>query len=391
MTRVLYFVHDLLDPAVSRRVTMLEAGGAAVMLAGFRRGGVRVYAGAVDLGETRDGDFAQRIIAVARASATIGRRLAAVPKPDVIVARNLEMLAIAKRARVALGCPEVPVVYECLDIHRLLLRDDFIGASLRGIERYLGGDVSLLITSSPAFVRNYFQPHRQLRAPTMLIENKLLGLGQPSPEERKAQRHAIGPPWVVGWFGALRCRKSLALLSAVSRAMDGQLKVVLRGRPSFRELGDLQAFVDNEPFMTFHGPYRNPEDMAGIYETVHFSWAIDFFEEGLNSSWLLPNRLYEGCAFGAVPIAMRDTEVGRYLQAKNLGLLLAEPSVEELSALFATAMPETYAAQTSRLEAIGTSHWVCGIDSCKALVDRIRPVVGQSENTAPAVARESIA
>ena len=116
---------------------------------------------------------------------------------------------------------------------------------------------------------------------------------------------AAGEPWKIGWFGALRCRKSLELLAAFTRQMDGRFEVVLRGRPAYSEFDDFDGLVAAEPYIRFAGPYRNPEDLAAIYGEVHFSWAIDFFEEGLNSSWLLPNRLYEGCRFGAVPIAMR--------------------------------------------------------------------------------------
>ena len=39
---------------------------------------------------------------------------------DVVLARNLEMLIIASRAR-NLYAPRAALVYECLDIHRLLL------------------------------------------------------------------------------------------------------------------------------------------------------------------------------------------------------------------------------------------------------------------------------
>ncbi len=41
MLHVLYLVHDLADPAVRRRVMMLQAGGANVTLAGFRRATTR--------------------------------------------------------------------------------------------------------------------------------------------------------------------------------------------------------------------------------------------------------------------------------------------------------------------------------------------------------------
>ncbi|TIW99881.1 MAG: glycosyl transferase family 1, partial [Mesorhizobium sp.] len=151
MLHVLYLVHDVSDPAVRRRIIMLKAGGAQVTLVGFRRTanpvadveGLRP----IDLGATRDGRFAQRLAAVTKAAVSIGSKLGSMPRPDLIIARNLEMLALARRARSAFQAT-VPIVYECLDIHRLVLRDDFLGKAMRGAERYLARDVMLLVTSS---------------------------------------------------------------------------------------------------------------------------------------------------------------------------------------------------------------------------------------------------
>lgn len=85
-----------------RRVLTLVAGGARVTLAGFRRGQNRLaeIEGVVPviLGETADGQFLQRMAAVAKASLSLGKTLRGTPTPDVILARNLEMLALAKRA-----------------------------------------------------------------------------------------------------------------------------------------------------------------------------------------------------------------------------------------------------------------------------------------------------
>src|SRR6185312_10905938 len=160
MLHVLYLVHDLSDPAVGRRVAMLRAGGAQVSLVGFRRAakpapGLETLV-PIDLGPTRDGKFAQRLAAVGKATLMLGTRLRKVRRPDVIIGRNLEMLALARRAR-SLFSGEVPIVYECLDIHRLFLGSGGISHAMRAAERLLGDDVSLLMTSSPAFVRNYFQ------------------------------------------------------------------------------------------------------------------------------------------------------------------------------------------------------------------------------------------
>jgi succinoglycan biosynthesis protein ExoL len=369
---VLYFVHDLSDPAVRRRVTMLRAGGARVTLAGFRRDkalapGLEAFS-PIELGRTADGRFAQRLAAVAKAAVSLGARLQGVPRPDVIVARNLEMLALAKRAN-ALFSGDVPIAYECLDIHRLLLGEGAISKTMRAAERSLARDAALLMTSSPAFVREYFHRYGQIDAPVMLLENKMLELEAGGTHERLSAP-AAGEPWVIGWFGALRCRRSLALLAAFARSMDGRFEIVLRGRPAYSEFADFDGFVAGEAHMRFAGPYRNPEDLSAIYSEVHFTWAIDFFEEGLNSAWLLPNRLYEGCRHGAVPIAMRATETGRFLAERGLGVLLDDPG--RLAESLEGMIGEAYATARAKVLAEDRGTWAADLGDCRALVDRLK-------------------
>lgn len=375
MLHVLYLVHDVSDPAVRRRITMLRAGGARVTLAGFRRSadpvadieGLRP----IDLGATRDGRFGQRLAAVTRAAASIGSTLGAISRPDLIIARNLEMLALARRARSAFGA-SVPVVYECLDIHRLLLRTDLLGRGLRATERFLARDVKLLVTSSPAFIANYFNPFGQIAAPIELLENKYFDAVALLPDQNLADDSPAAPPWRIGWFGALRCRRSLELLAEFSRRMDGRFEIVLRGRPALSEFPDFHGFVEAEPFLSFRGPYRNPEDMAAIYREVHFSWAIDFFEAGRNSEWLLPNRLYEGCRFGAVPISMGNTETGRFLDRQQIGVLLPRATPDALDAALARMDQHRFGALKSRVLAHDPSMWSHDRTDCRALVEKLR-------------------
>lgn len=372
MLDVLYLAHDVADPAIRRRTLTLEAGGAKVTVAGFRRGADTACTdGVIELGITRDGKFAQRITAVGKAAMVLGSKLRGIGRPGIIIARNLEMLALANRANAIFG-GDIPIVYECLDIHRLLLRKDFAGRTLRAAEQYLGRNVSLLVTSSPAFIENYFRPISQLKAPTLLLENKVIDLGDGTAVGPALPRPPVpGAPWKIGWFGALRCQKSLKLLAEFSRAMDGKFEIVLRGRPAYSEFDDFDGFVKNEPFMTFHGPYKNPEDLAAIYHEVHFSWGIDFFEEGLNSSWLLPNRLYEGCRYGAVPIAMRGTETARFLSAKHIGLLLDRAEIAVLARLLGDMTPARYLAEFDRVAGTGSEDWVFDEGDCQRLVHRL--------------------
>ncbi|MDA5638764.1 MULTISPECIES: glycosyl transferase family 1 [Agrobacterium] len=374
MTHILYLAHDLSDPAIRRRVLTLLAGGAQVTLAGFRRGRNQLaeIEGVVPvvLGETADGQFLQRMAAVAKASLSLGKLLSGIPTPDIILARNLEMLALAKRAMSIFG-GQPALVYECLDIHRLLLNEGRPGQLLNAAQRYFARDAKLLVTSSPAFVEHYFKPVSGLDLPVLLQENKVLALDSTVAAAPQPHPPKPGEPWKIGWFGALRCRRSLEILAEFARRMEGRVEIILRGRPAYSEFTNFDGFVAAAPHLHFHGPYKNPEDLAAIYNEVQFTWAIDFFEEGQNSSWLLPNRLYEGGLYGTLPIALSGTETARFIEKRDIGFVLANASPDDLAALFGQMTPQTYANAFDTLSAIDRKQWLTDRDDCRRLVQHL--------------------
>lgn len=370
MLKVLYLTPNLADPAAARRISMMRAGGATIAVAGFIRKGATLpsldASSVVVLGETYDGRFAQRLVAVAKAFAAIARKLGAAAEPDIIMARNLEMLPLANRLKAIWGGRH-PIVYECLDIHRLMLRKDMIGAAMRGAERYLSAKTALLTTSSPGFLRNYFDIYGG--PPALIVENKApIGNGL---RGRNPALDATSGPLRIGWFGALRCNRSLAALSQLSREADGTIEVVLRGRPALTEFDDFHAQVDAQPNLRFGGAYRNPDDLTSIYSDVHFCWAIDFFEAGQNSAWLLPNRLYEGCLHGAIPIAVAGTETAAFLERQRIGLIVPDIEPDTLrNALGNLDMPAVR-VMADRVAALDPGLFSYGQADCQALVSRL--------------------
>jgi glycosyltransferase involved in cell wall biosynthesis len=115
---------------------------------------------------------------------------------------------------------------------------------------------------------------------------------------------------------------------------------------------DFPAMVAEAPNVTFAGPY-GPGELPQLYARCHFAWAVDYFEEGLNSEWLLPNKLYEASSFGAVPIALGSVETGRWLARHEAGLLLDEgdPS-EQLRRLIGSLDDAAYRQLRAAIEAI---------------------------------------
>jgi hypothetical protein len=261
---------------------------------------------------------------------------------------------------------------------------------MRAIEHFLMRTAQLLIVSSPAFLEHYFEPlqgvGRALDLPTLLVENKALELGG----DRRVRPAAPlpGRPWRIGWLGAIRCQKSLDILTDLAARRPDLVEVAIHGRPAHVEFRDFDAQVAGAPAVAFGGAYA-ASDLSRLYGDVHFSWAIDFMEAGGNSAWLLPNRLYEGSRYGAVPIALAGVQTGRYLAEHGFGLRLEDPG--DLEAVLDGLTPERYADLRHELEAIPMSAFVADEGDCRTLVRALAGVLIPHEVTAEAAKAKLVA
>ena len=366
---IAYFAHELGDPAVRKRVRMIEAGGRKVELLGFER---RRFASDGHgpephvLGRTRNGKLLARVFAVLGAIPRAWRIRSVWDKSDALLARNLEMLTVVSLLK-WLTRSNAPVVYECLDIHRLMLGQGPASKALRALERACMRGASLVLTSSPAFEARYFRAVQGYRGKILLLENKVLSLSEPLPALRTP---SAGPPWKIAWCGVLRCRRSLEILRQLAQTQGDRVQIELWGAPALDQIPDFHEIVGSSAQMRFMGSYR-PEDLATIYGDAHFVWAIDYYEQGGNSDWLLPNRLYEGLYFGATPIAAAGVETARWLEARQLGVVLEEPAPEKLSAFIANCTAERYAALRAAVAHIDPQAVTFTLQSCRALVDEM--------------------
>lgn len=351
---------------------MLKLGSAQVTVAGFSRvpappTNIHGYE-AINLGRTHDGQLVDRVKSVAWLASHPKRLEKLIAGCDVVIARNLEMLVLAASGRRRYA-PNAALVFECLDIHRLLLRPNLIGRLLRGIETKLVNDVDMILTSSPRFVSEYFVPRELDKKPIMVLENKLL-LTDETPACPVRVQRPNGPPWRIGWFGMIRCQRSFEILRSVAREADGALQVVIAGRASPREFSDFDEMVADAPFVTFLGPYQY-DQLAAMYGAVHFSWAVDYFEHGLNSSWLLPNRIYESSYFGAVPIASEGVETAKWLANKRIGMTLAGDPEAALRRMIGAMNDVHYRNLSDALQAIAPADLVETTQSCRELVETL--------------------
>lgn len=277
------------------------------------------------------------------------RRLAGA---DAIVARNLDLLAVAIAAR-AMVRPKPPVIYECLDIHDLMTNPGLKGRVTRALERALLARTSALIISSPAFLREYFAPVQNWDGPVALVENKLwIEEGGP---ERPAPPSGTAPcgwtkdaPLRLAWVGTLRCARSLGILAETADRLGPCVRIALHGAVHYHAVPDFDATLAARPNMTWHGAYAYPDDLAPIYAASDLVWAQDLWQWGTNSTWLLPNRIYEASYFGCPSIAVAGTETSRRVE-DGLGWTVPEPSAEALCGLLARLTPPEILARRQEI------------------------------------------
>ena len=367
---LVYLANDLNDSAVARRVKMLTRGGASIRLAGFYRQpsppidieGVPALA----LARTRDARLIQRIALVGRYTLRADRLVPLLDAADLVIARNLEMLVIAARAIAKTG-RRIPLIYELLDVHRLLAGEKPAARLMRRLERWGIDHSAAIITSSPAFISDHLERRYDSLPPVILVENKIFAPDSPIEEPPPPPS---APPWRIGWFGVLRCRESLATLASIAGRLGDRVEIDLRGVIGVPIADMIEPILARHPNIRFHGRYRNPDDLRSIYGAVHFAWAIDLYEQGLNSSWLLPNRLYEGSGHGAVPIALAGVETAAWLQRYDMGLLVHR--LTDIAGALDMMTPERHGTLRAQIAAAPRSLFFTEAAECADLVARLQ-------------------
>ena len=375
---VAYLAYDSTDSSVIKRAAMFRDAGIRVQGLMFRRKRINVdYAPEWDnigLGTIEDRAFAQRLVYLGRALLRIWKARRGLANTSLIYARNLDLAILGLFVRLMVpGRPKF--VYEVLDIHSSLIGDGAANKALRFVERQILKRSSCLVVSSERFLDDYFIPIQGYRGPHQLVENKLTpkwlektrkgGSLTGGPVGQRSQ-----PPWVLGWFGTLRCPFSLDLLTRLAAALPDRFVLYLRGVPVDLGWDRFNAAIGGHANIVYEGRYRNPDELEEMYARVDFNWCVDMVDSGSNSKWLLPNRIYEGGYFNCPAIALRDTATGQKIESLGLGATLDEPYFESLLDLFQSMTAERNQAMRERLAALPRTEF-CDDAQFRALLERL--------------------
>lgn len=384
-----YFGPDCTDSAVIRRIGSLRQEGLRVIGFTFRRRRFnRDYQPDwenVALGVARDADYRARAWALLRAIPRVAARRRRLRRAALFYARNLDLALLAVVAR-GISRSRAPLAYEVLDVRPALLGDGWRARLMRAAERVVLARAQLLVVSSPAFVREYFAPVQGYRGDWFLLENKIHG-----PQLRASTRRGDGRAaadleglrpgrLVIGWFGTLRCPRSLDMLAELCRALPGRVAVYLRGYPTETGLEPFLAEVERHPNMVYGGEFASPADLPDIYGAIDLAWCFDYLEPEGNSRWLLPNRLYDAGYFNVPALAETGTETGRVVEERGLGWTVAEPVVPNLTRLLGALDDALLARRREHIATLPRSLF-CDEDDTGQLLRALMPAAPDTRKT----------
>lgn len=189
---------------------------------------------------------------------------------------------------------------------------------LDAAERLLIARADHLILSSEGF---YAARYASLfpRARTLLIENLI----EPHPtlEAPAPPRAARDPnaPLKVVYAGIFRSERLLDVIADPAVAAAGPVEFHLHGvRSRVVPEGRIEALAGQAGIVA-HGRYRDPEDLAGIYQDADAVFGLLDVEADANEAHLLPNRYYHAGYFGLPIVATSGTHLGDVIAREGRG------------------------------------------------------------------------
>jgi succinoglycan biosynthesis protein ExoL len=328
--KMIMFALDRNDARVVKRLAGLRANDVQVRCFSFTRsrGGPEypISKDDISLGITHDARYLNRILLLLRATTIVWKNRAALQGASRLYAINIDNAALAIVARrIMTSAP--PIALEIADVQRPMTGGALSAQILRLVERWILRRVDLLVTTSPAYIRNYFLPLQGRNSGTLILENKIY---PPLPSTRRLSPPLRGEPWVVGYFGALACEESWAMIKQLATLLGNRVVFVLSGFPTFTHEEALQEEVKGFANIEYRGPYTYPGGVPLIYGQVHLAWGFDFRDVRANSKWCLPSRIYESGYCGVPLLAERDTETGTWVDRHRTGVTFTGHLLESL-------------------------------------------------------------
>ena len=346
--RLLYSIFDINNQGFLRRLSRLAEANVPLTILAFSRGTsgagkaknlqkILASTDVIHLGAQSKGLSRRRVAQFLRGCWRAIHTAARSEPFDIVIARNLDMAMIA--LPFLLRKPRPRFVYEVLDIHPAAWSNAPLARVVRQFERLILNRADRVIVSTLDFHTKHLGPRMGVPADRVfLIENKI------APEQAELLSRSAPTferPIRIAYFGKLRCERSIEILTALVEEFPGQFEVVLAGYPDAipKEAFDQFAALDA---VDYRGTFSSVAELSSMITGAHFVWAIDLQHAGANSSWLLPNRLYESVAMGLPVLTLAGDACADLAIARGWGLVLEDLAPASIRDVIAELTPGGY-------------------------------------------------
>jgi hypothetical protein len=254
----------------------------------------------------------------------------AVRKTDVVYTFGLDMLSLGWISKQLSFKKNVKLVYEVGDIREIMIGKAPINNLARFFEKFLLRYVSVLVITSEAFYTEYFKKVQNTKSLRYhVVENKLdtdiMSVARVQEIAGKDNKE-----FTIGYFGVLRCARTLEILKMLAEKGKGKIKIYLRGLPGIKTQIEYDQLVSTEGVVN-EGPYVVPDDLSAMYNSVDMVWACYPYQgkEAGNWCWAKTIRFYESCYFKKPVFVQTGTEDCKTVGQYGIGICLDLEKIEK--------------------------------------------------------------
>jgi len=279
------------------------------------------------LGEITHVSYLKRFVLIVK-SINIIRNT--VRKTDVVYTFGLDMLFLGWISKQLSFRKNVQLVYEVGDIREILIGKTPINNLARFFEKFLLRYVSVLVVTSEAFYTEYFRKVQNAKSLKYhVIENKIdPDIMSDVHSQELAEKE--NKEFTIGYFGVLRCTRTLEILKMLAEKGKGIMKIYLRGLPGLKMQKEYDELVSTEGVVN-EGPYIVPDDLSEMYNTVDLVWACYPYQGKKTGNWCWAKtiRFYESCYFKKPVFVQSGTEDCKTVEQYGIGICLDLENIEK--------------------------------------------------------------
>ncbi len=289
------------------------------MVCAFTREGESSRERKVDvvLGRLERGKLLKRIPTYKK---SLERLMYLMPRSDVVFVYTLDNFLFAWMAKTAVKS-DIKIVLFVLDIRKMFVGDSVFNHITQSFLLFAFERCELILVSSRYYIEDYAArflnkvPERWLE-----IENKINPFELVNDNSEVEITRDSSDQLIIGYFGLIRCEHSLETLFKLVDEADGKFRVIIRG--VFFELDGVAAIIEKQKWVSYGGPYNNPDDLSSIYNSCDIVWACYPFsgEKWGNHQWAKTNRFYEACFFQKPLITCIGSKDGEQVETAGIGM-----------------------------------------------------------------------